>query len=161
MKPFVCKRHGLIEDPYVAPKLRNGRPHRHCPLCREATLSKWNKVNGSAAHKRWYDKHREREQTRQKERRRQEKLEIIQAYGGACQCCGDDHYEFLSVDHVNRDGAAKRKSGEHAGASFYRNLKKLGFPKDEFRLLCMNCNFARGRYGRCPHETEAAETKAS
>lgn len=30
-------------------------------------------------------------------------------------------------------------------------LKKMGFPKDAFRLLCFNCNMGR-RLGPCPHE---------
>jgi predicted HNH restriction endonuclease len=32
-------------------------------------------------------------------------------------------------------------------------LKRQGFPKDEFQLLCSNCNQAKHRYGQCPHHT--------
>jgi radical SAM protein with 4Fe4S-binding SPASM domain len=31
-------------------------------------------------------------------------------------------------------------------------LKNNNYPKDLFRLLCHNCNMARGCYGYCPHE---------
>lgn len=40
----------------------------------------------------------------------------------------------------------------------YRSLKRRGFPKDRFRLLCANCNL--GRYlngGVCPHHNRPTE----
>ena len=36
--------------------------------------------------------------------------------------------------------------------AFYRFLIKSGFPTDDYRLLCMNCNFAIGKFGVCPHQ---------
>jgi hypothetical protein len=74
--------------------------------------------------------------------------EVIQAYGGACTCCGETTPEFLAVDHIYGDG--KRERGNPG--DFYPRLKREGFPKDKYRLLCHNCNMARGLYGRCPHE---------
>lgn len=32
----------------------------------------------------------------------------------------------------------------------YRWLRKNGFPKDRFRVLCFNCNCARNRTGGLP-----------
>src|SRR5215831_16053532 len=29
---------------------------------------------------------------------------ILKAYGGQCACCGEHRPEFLSIDHVNKDG---------------------------------------------------------
>jgi len=64
---------------------------------------------------------------------------------------------FLSLDHINNDGAADRtkrygarnKSG--GGGEFYRRLKKEGWPTG-FQVLCMNCNFGKRIYGGvCPH----------
>jgi len=40
------------------------------------------------------------------------------------------------------------------GRSFYLWLKRHGYPADEFRVLCHNCNAARGYYGYCPHERD-------
>ena len=34
------------------------------------------------------------------------------------------------------------------------HLKKLGYPKDGYQLLCHNCNCAKGWYGACPHTEE-------
>lgn len=31
---------------------------------------------------------------------------------------------------------------------------KQNFPKDEYQLLCMNCNFAKGLYSGCPHQRQ-------
>lgn len=87
--------------------------------------------------------------------RRRLREQVIEAYGGRCECCGEARQEFLAVDHIAGDGAAHRRQLP-GGNSFYRWLRRNGFPKDRFRLLCHNCNFARGHYGYCPHETERA-----
>ena len=83
------------------------------------------------------------------------KQEMLNAYGNACACCGEDTPEFLSIDHINNDGAEHRKqiSGKRtaAGVSVYRWLRKQGFPKDNFQLLCYNCNSAKQYFKGCPH----------
>lgn len=85
------------------------------------------------------------------EQRQALKAEMVAAYGGCCACCGERAIEFLTVDHVNRNGNEHRK--QIGGQSYlYKLLKELGWPKDEYRCLCMNCNFAM-RLGRtCPHQ---------
>ncbi len=84
------------------------------------------------------------------------KLEAIEAYGGqVCRCCGETLVEFLTLDHVNGDGAEHRKSNPNAatGRNFYLWLKRKGYPQElNLRILCMNCNFSRGTHGYCPHE---------
>lgn len=77
--------------------------------------------------------------------------EVIAAYGGRCACCGDDAYEFLAIDHVKGGGLAHRRSMGGSFAGLALHVKKRGFPKD-FRILCHNCNMARGFHGACPHE---------
>lgn len=95
--------------------------------------------------------------------RRKIKMEMIEAYGGKCVCCGESHWEFLSIDHIDGKGGEHRRelklskglSGIPGGGhQFYNHLKRLGWPKENFRLLCMNCNCARGFLGYCPHERE-------
>lgn len=72
------------------------------------------------------------------------------AYGGQkCACCGESQEGFLCVDHVNDDGASHRKQVGH-GMKFYLWLKRNGFPTG-FQILCVNCNFAKGHFGGCPH----------
>ncbi len=86
------------------------------------------------------------------------KKEVISQYGGRCECCGETLMEFLSLDHRNGGGRKKRLSGEHpSGQALYRMLKKMGFPQEEFRVLCHNCNQSLGVYGYCPHQGGSSE----
>lgn len=100
-----------------------------------------------------YARHREGYRVKKVNWDRDLKAEVITAYGGRCVCCGENTFEFLSIDHVNNDGAAHKRMLKSAkvGQNMYRWLKKHNFPKDGFQLLCMNCNFAKGKYGVCPH----------
>jgi hypothetical protein len=87
------------------------------------------------------------------------RLEVLEAYGNKCACCGEEHPDFLTIDHINNDGAAHRRElfGDSRGVGsyeFYLWLKREGFPKDNFQCLCMNCNWAKGKYGVCPHQID-------
>lgn len=90
---------------------------------------------------------------RQRERR-EIRAEVLAAYGGRCQCRGCDvtQPEFLAIDHIKGNGAEQRKQLGGSSGAMYIWLKKHGFPKDDYRLLCHNCNQARAHYGACPHE---------
>jgi len=75
---------------------------------------------------------------------------VIAAYGGKCECCGETTPMFLTIDHTNGGGATHRKS---INGNFYRWLRKHGFPRDGFALLCFNCNCGRSLNGGvCPHK---------
>jgi len=81
---------------------------------------------------------------------------VLDNYGRVCACCGEVTEQFLSIDHMNNDGAVHRKLIKGLnGGSIYFWLKREGFPSG-FQTLCYNCNFAKGRYGVCPHETARA-----
>jgi hypothetical protein len=99
-------------------------------------------------------KYKESERQRSKKRYTEDKKIILEHYGGnppKCACCGESRYEFLSIDHINGGGRQHRKT-VHA-RSFYLWLIKNNFP-EEYRILCFNCNCARGFFGYCPHEKE-------
>lgn len=80
------------------------------------------------------------------------------AYGGyVCACCGETERKFLTLDHVNNDGAAFRRSmygnRQAAGYVTYAWLARKGFPPG-YQVLCMNCNHGkRMNNGVCPHKT--------
>lgn len=80
-------------------------------------------------------------------------------YGGpTCRCCGESRWEFLTVDHVNNDGARHIPAGAKyrlSGSRLYGWLKTNGYPEG-FQVLCYNCNCAKGAFGQCPHEKERA-----
>lgn len=84
------------------------------------------------------------------------RLEMIAAYGSQCQCCGESEPAFLSIDHVDGLGyKPKLKNGTRVGGwRFYFWLKQNGWPKEHYRLLCMNCNTAIGNWGTCPHASK-------
>ena len=113
-----------------------------------------------AKQREWVKAHRPRLAANAKRRRTTLRNDLLRAYGGTCKCCGESRPEFLSLDHTNGDGSAHRKeiggSQRAGGSKTYTWLKQHGFPQDRFRLLCHNCNLARGLYGYCPHERERA-----
>lgn len=81
------------------------------------------------------------------------RLDFIKAYGGKCICCGEDDPRFLSLDHVNSDGSAQKKSLNYVEHQIYSLARREGYPKDKYQLLCYNCNCGRARNnGVCPHK---------
>lgn len=84
---------------------------------------------------------------------------MIVAYGGKCACCGEKRDEFLTIDHINGGGCKDRKT--RRGWTFYQWLRGQEYPKENFRLLCWNCNCSRGFRGYCPHEREKLNEKAT
>lgn len=81
------------------------------------------------------------------------KATVVDGYGGRCACCGEWRLDFLTIDHVYNDGAARRANGESRGGELYRKLIKDGFP-DDFQVLCMNCNYSKylGDGSACAHQ---------
>lgn len=78
------------------------------------------------------------------------KLDMLNAFGRRCQCCGETIPLFLSLDHIKNDGYMYRD--QYNEQQIYRLARREGWPKDKYQCLCMNCNFAKGHFGFCPHE---------
>jgi len=88
-------------------------------------------------------------------KRRKIKAKVMKAYGGKCECCGEDRFEFLTIDHIDGNGSKhKREVVGGGGDKFYWWLQRNKFPKG-FRVLCFNCNCSRGSFGYCPHKEES------
>lgn len=76
----------------------------------------------------------------------------ILGYGARCFCCGEDGWEFLTIDHVDRSYTkADRKKQP---AAFYAEIVAAGWP-DRYRVACLNCNWASRFDGVCPHHRRA------
>ena len=78
---------------------------------------------------------------------------VYRAYGGyRCSCCGETERMFLSIDHINNDGAKHRRDNRlNSSEQMYRWIARNGFP-DGFQILCMNCQWGkRNNSGVCPH----------
>jgi hypothetical protein len=100
--------------------------------------------------------YRERQVAHQKKSRTLLRAEVLREYGHACACCGESAQEFLALDHIFNDGGEHRREIKRAGSRTYAWLKRNGFPKDRFQLLCHNCNMAKAFYGQCPHQSNRA-----
>jgi hypothetical protein len=117
-----------------------------------------NKEQRSAHAKEWYQANREDRLVKQRERKRLLHKLAIEAYGGKCEFCGEDHLECLTIDHSFNDGGKFRKENPElfkGSGSFYVWLKNKGYPKDlGLRVLCWNCNCSKGLFGYSPYEVE-------
>jgi hypothetical protein len=106
------------------------------------------------------------DRSRENGRRNDQRLkdECYNAYGGyVCACCGETEPAFLTIDHINNDGAAHRRDVNNGirrggGKKIYSWLIANNFPSG-FQILCMNCNWGKARNnGVCPHKTSEGST---
>jgi len=108
----------------------------------KAKNANWRKVNS------------EQNKEYQKEYRDNNRLQVISHYSPElkCQCpgCNESHYEFLTIDHVNNNGAAHRGEIGLGGGKLYKSIIEEDFP-DDYQVLCYNCNMCKGSYGECYH----------
>jgi hypothetical protein len=75
---------------------------------------------------------------------------VLDLYGGCCQCCGINYYEFLAIDHVLENGAEERR--KITPERFLSKLLSIGRIQPDYRLLCHNCNSSLWYNGYCPHK---------
>jgi hypothetical protein len=136
-----------------------------CEICRDRHRKRWRtrhpnpRTKDPTSHNRASNKYRmnNRDKCRQAELRSRRKLKAqIFAHYGNCRCCGEHRLEFLTLHHINNNGAEHRrqlKAGGIGSKDFYLWVKRTGYPSD-LESACMNCNFSKGRFGYCPHERE-------
>lgn len=87
----------------------------------------------------------------QKKEYRRLKAEIVEGYGGRCECCGESAIDFLTLDHKYNDGHRERRENNYNLLRLYRRVIRDGFP-ERYRVQCYNCNCGRARNGGiCPH----------
>lgn len=79
-----------------------------------------------------------------RERRKKNKIAVVELYGDKCQECGESDIRCLTVDHINNDGNidCAGKSKRITSNDFYAKLVKC--PKrDDLKLLCANCHYKK------------------
>lgn len=102
-----------------------------------------------------YQANKERYRVTRRAYRQNLRQEMFEAYGASCSCCGETESVFLSLEHLNGDGAEHRRQFGERGNSdgTLRDLKRRGWPKDGYTVLCFNCNMGKAiNGGKCPHE---------
>lgn len=143
-------------------KNRGGTPQLRCYQCLKEKKQRYNIKNKDHISKLAYERGRRH--------LLKTKIECFEAYGGViCNCCGETHLAFLTLDHINDNGTQHRKQisaeleaknpGKKfpyrliAGITMYKYLRDLGYPSG-FQVLCSNCNHAKQNWpGGCPHQT--------
>ena len=70
-----------------------------------------------------------------------------------CDCCSESIYEFLTIDHINNDGAEHRRKIGIIEGSLIEWLYTHKLP-DGFKVMCFNCNCGRAhtKDNICPHK---------
>lgn len=84
-----------------------------------------------------------------KRRKLKDKTAAFNRYGTNCAYCHDDRQLFLTIDHINNDGAEHRRqqrSGNNQGHDIYAWLRKHHYPEG-FQTLCYNCNCVKSQIG--------------
>jgi len=107
--------------------------------------------------KEWRKKNKAKFNQTQQKNYVQLKIDVLTHYSGGipkCKCCGERGIPFLTIDHINGDGAKHRREidpeKKMGGNGFYYWLKKNNYPPG-FQILCANCNFAKRNFDSCPH----------
>lgn len=134
-----CKVCGL-EKPLseLAPDKRSKYGHKQlCNVC-AAGIMRQQRAKPNSRHKEVYKASRERLRN-----------DIFTAYGNKCNICGQTQEIYLQIDHINGDGHKHRK--ESSPSTIYNDIRKEGYPKDKYQLLCANCHLAKTR-GVNPHD---------
>ena len=134
-----CKKALALTEFYK----RRGGLHSKCRSCINKYQRNWRKEN-SRLYSSYSSKYN-----------RQNKEKVLRHYGMRCACCGEGLCEGLTIDHINGDGAAHRRSlgvNRRGGSMFYSWLIKNNFPPG-FQTLCGTCNLAKGTKKFCPHQS--------
>lgn len=146
----VCRKCKLEKDDseYYVQKRKNYR-NATCKSCVKEKSKRYRKDNAGPAHLK---------KMREMNRKYRQGLrdDALNAYGGkVCACCGEMEERFLTLDHIENNGATERLkiAGRRnaAGTHTYKWLRARSFPPG-YQVLCMNCNFGkRMNGGVCPH----------
>lgn len=120
---------------YIENRLKTGKQKIMFNKCYSEKADKYNSTN--------------------KELKRRKRLMVLKHYSDdppKCACCGETIIDFLTIDHINEDGAKHRNKGIRRIANW---LIKNNYPEG-FQVLCWNCNWGRRvNNGVCPHKTSS------
>ncbi len=133
------------------PPLRTGklaschpnRPHRAKGLCLQCYQTErmryYRSRDGKAKHA-----------ALARQQRKKLKDEFLQEYGGKCSCCGEKERAFLTLEHKRKDGKQHRKKYSTT-SQMLADIKRMGWPKDNYEIMCFNCNVG-SKLDECPHK---------
>lgn len=137
--------------PYKDPEKLRKYQNEYQKKWRKDNPDKWKSIQSG-----WYWKNREsklsKTVTRNRERYHTIRVIALEKYGNKCACCGEKTYEFLTIDHINNDGKYERKKFNNYAGRIYGYLAQAEYQPEKYQILCWNCNLAKEKYGKCPHQ---------
>ncbi len=161
-----CKKKRRYTNCSVCNTLLTGKQRQRCAPCNREAGRKYvalvkergataflKKMSELQSARYWTQPERYREYA--KKDRQKLRAEFLEAYGKICACCGENEEAFLTLEHVKRDGASHRKKYRDS-SSVLRDLRRRGWPKEDYEILCFNCNRASWELGVCPHRRKSA-----
>lgn len=134
---------GGYSDRFYRWIIKHNYPENLQCLCWNCNMGK--EANGGICpHKSIVDKYypKRKMEIAAKERRKL-KIDVINGYGGKCIICGETEIYFLTIDHINNNGAEERRKIGKSTNVLYRRLRRKGYPKEDYQLLCVNCNCSK------------------
>ena len=134
------------------------RGNREC-CSQDCARDWWFKKQGPGYNQTLYRRNPERFKKATIKNKKIAKDKCYNAYGGyVCACCGVIGESFLTLDHINNDGAEHRKLFNPS--ALYRWIIRNNFPA-MFQVLCWNCNCGKNMNGGvCPHKDESNGLRA-
>jgi hypothetical protein len=127
------------------------------------TQENWRKNNKEHSHN-YYETNKTKILNRSNEHIKDVNFSVIAMYSNfeteklvqpICACCGETELDFLTIDHINNDGAEqRRKIGNNVLGGWALSLWiiKNNFP-DDLQVLCGNCQLGKRRNnGVCTHK---------
>ena len=135
-----CKQEKPVTEFYVDRSVARGYTYQ-CKECRKVykTTPQWYVYS-----KNYHKEHPNKSKENAAKRRR----DVIEKLGGKCECCGETEFMFLAIDHIH---GLHHRGRKESGNSLVTRVKRSGYDKKTYRVLCHNCNSAIGWYGFCPH----------
>lgn len=115
-------------------------------------VAEWRKNNRTKSiesKKKSYYKYVDKNRSSARRLRNNNRFFALDAYSQGkfvCACCRCNDYDFLTIDHIDNEGAKHRK--KTGCSNLYSWLKVNNYPEG-FQVLCYNCNSLKGHYGYC------------
>jgi hypothetical protein len=122
---------------------KDGLSSSYCKICNVKQHNQYSKDNRKMVYE------------RARQYRKNTRIKCLDYYSNhtmKCACCQESIFEFLTLDHIQNDGAEqRRKFGERGNFKIMLWAIKNNFPP-MFQVLCWNCNCAKHLFGECPHK---------
>lgn len=115
--------------------------------------------NRSSYQRAMYQKHHAKRLASKKRYLEEMREMLFKHYGDKCSCCGESEKIFLTLEHLNNDGAFHRKQVRSMNpVALILDLRKRGWPEQGYTILCFNCNLGKAKNKNiCPHVQKRIE----